>query len=219
MLVLEQLELAIAADRRVLVPRARTVHLSGGQFQDADPHRYEHLRFVLGTQRIVCPHKNLGGTDPEHRKVLDDRLGDHHKECRGHALVAYICDDNPKMVVVNHKEVVEVSAYFLRRIHAGIQVELLPGWKCGKDRGKHARLNFGCHIELGLCGRELAALVVEYDAVHDDQRHEHHAVLGRVSKRTKREGVIYEWQEYERQGSRLLVAWATAPHDEYAGNK
>ena len=101
---------------------------------------------------------------------------------------------------------------------AGVEIELLSVRKSRKNRREHARLDFCSHIEFGLCGCKFCALVVKYDAVHYDQRHQHHTVLRRIAEFPECEGIIYERQKYKRQGSRFLIARAAAPDYQYGCN-
>ena len=102
----------------------------------------------------------MAGVDEErHQRQRNERgPGGHHIERRGCALVGGIRDEEAEVVFVDHEEIVEIAAHFPYGVYAGIQVE---HFAFRKGRGQRARLNMCGHIQLGLRGGQLIALLVE----------------------------------------------------------
>ena len=93
------------------------------------------------------------------------------------------------MIIIDHVEVIEIAADFFGRLHTGIQIKLFSIRKGRKDRRKHALLYCRSHIELCLRGCEYVAVVVEYDAIHYDKRHQYCSVLRCVAERATKKKV------------------------------
>ena len=114
-----------------------------GELQYAQPHGDEHLRLVVGADRLVGPGEDLRRGIAQHGHALQYDLGRHHEQRRGDALAGNVCYDQRQMVVVRKEEVVEVSAHFLGRGHGRVDVEL-PAVREGREYvGQHVRLYAG----------------------------------------------------------------------------
>ena len=70
--------------------------------------------------------------------------GDHHKQGCRNAFSGYIRNDQPQMIVVDQKEVIEISADFLGRCHGCKNVKFFSVRERRKLFGKRAFLNTHC---------------------------------------------------------------------------
>ena len=81
--------------------------------------------------------------------ILDQRLGNDHEHGRRNALAGNIGDHHGQMVLVDHEEIIEVTADFLGRGHRGIDIEIIPIRKGREDVWQHVGLDRRCQVELG----------------------------------------------------------------------
>ena len=101
----------------------------------------------------------------------------------------------------------------------------LPAFgECREYIGQHAGLDLCGKVELDLRGSKLFALIIEYDAVHDDKRYQNNSVLTRISEHCSGEEILGYREEYERESGGFLGAGAAAPDYQYGcsdgyGNK
>ena len=99
-------------------------------------------------------------------------------------------------------------------MHTGPQVHVRMTRKLRRKGGQGVHLDAGRHVELRLRGRQLIALFVENDAVHDDQGDQDHSVLGGVAEGSADHDVIDQRQNDERQAGNLLIDRAFAPENQ-----
>ena len=148
-LVLHQGEAAVPPiQRRVLMPRVGGGEAPGGDLIDAQPDSHKHLRVIVLAQLIVHLLQDLPGGLAHLGRILQQSLGDNHKQRRRHALAGHVGDDHGQMVLVHQEEIVEVAPHLLGRGHGRIDVELMPVRERREDAGQHMGLDFCRHIQL-----------------------------------------------------------------------
>ena len=91
--------------------------LTGAEFKYAQPYGHEHISIIIGIDQLVDPLKYFRRRASHQGMVVDKDLRGHHKQCRRNTLSGYVCDDHGKMIFVDHKEVIEISADLFGRIH------------------------------------------------------------------------------------------------------
>ena len=128
----------------MLVAGVRRHAFAGAQLNDRHPHRHKQFRVVSVTQLVVHVVQDLSRLLTQLRPVLDQRLGNRHEQRRGYALAAHVRHNHAQVIIVQHVEVVEVSADFFCRIHRGIDVKV--------SSFRERRENTRQHIRLDLCG-------------------------------------------------------------------
>ncbi len=136
------------AYERIFMPRVGAGQPARGQFQYAKPHRHEHLRSVVLAQLGIGRGQDLRRGAAQARPVIDDVLGRHHEQRRGHALVGHVRDDQDQVVVIHHEEIVEITADLLGRFHAGIEVEFRAIREGRELPGQRGALNSRSRVQL-----------------------------------------------------------------------
>ena len=81
--------------------------------------------------------------------VLDQSLGDHHEHGCRYALAGNIGDHDREMIVVDHEEIVEVTADFLGRGHCRIDIKVLAFREGREDVWQHVCLYRRSQSKLG----------------------------------------------------------------------
>ena len=126
----------------------RRCQLSRGYLKDTDPHGDKHHGPVFVTQVEVDSFQGLARVTAGHQLVLDQTLGDGHKHGCRHALVGHVCDYQRQMVLIDHKEIIEVTADLPGGGHGGVQFKLFPVRECREFAGDHLSLDPGSHRQL-----------------------------------------------------------------------
>ena len=160
-------------ERREFVARVGGGQPAGGQFEDTHPHRDEHLRFVVGTDRIISPFQDLRRRIAHHRHALQDDLARHHEQRSGYTLAGHIRDHHAQVIVVDQEVVVEVAAHLLGRIHAGVDVKFPAHREGREDVRQHGRLDVCRQRQLRADpgGLRLLLLVLLNQILHDHAGH------------------------------------------------
>ena len=132
-----------ASDRRMLMPGVGRQSLSCGDIEDSEPDGDKHPLIIAFAELSVHIGQDRGRRQAQITlcPVLDQSLGDHHKEGCRNSLAGNIRHDQNQVVFVRHKEIVEVPAHFFRRVHSCIQVKFLPVGEGGENPGQHVRLD------------------------------------------------------------------------------
>ena len=139
---------ALSHDGRVLVPGVGTFHAARGYFQNTQPHGDEHLRIVVLAQLAVHLFQHRLGGQAALRRRLQQRFGDHHKQCRRNALPGYVGHDQRQMVIIHQEEIVEIAAHLLGRGHGGVNIELMPLRERRENARQHGSLDMPGHVQL-----------------------------------------------------------------------
>jgi len=79
--------------------------------------------------------------------VVDQLLGDRHKQCGGDALSGDISYGQCQMILVDKEEILEISADLLGRGHSRVYIEIVPSREGGEGARKLAGLYLFGHIE------------------------------------------------------------------------
>ena len=211
--------LAPALEHRIVVPGVGVLQRHRPFVDNADPGRGEHARLVALAQPGVDGGEDLRGVSQVQRVVLNHSLGRHHEQRGRGALAGDIGDEEAEAVFVDREVIEEVAAHLLGGVHAAPQVHAREILELRRGRRQGVELDAGRRVEIGLRGGQLAALFVEDDAVHDDQGHQDHAVLGCFAEGAPGQDVVDQRQEYERQGGDLLILRALAADDQYRRNE
>ena len=120
------------------MPRVDKAHQPGLRFQETHPRGDEHLRVVALAQHDVGVAENVGRRVPALGVIVDQRLPGHHEHRGGNPLAADVRDQKTQPVLVQQVEIVEIPADLLRRVHGGVEAEVLPvriGRKHARQRG------------------------------------------------------------------------------------
>ena len=89
---------------------------------------------------------DVGGTLVVAGQIAEQRSCDSHiQRCR-HSFSCHVADNEEELIVLDD-EVVEVAAHLLGRSHRGIELKVLPLWKCRRD---HAHLDVMGNLQLAL---------------------------------------------------------------------
>ena len=146
--------------------------LSCGNGKDADPYGHEQHGVIPLAELLVHLAQDIGRIVSHHGLVLDQRLGDHHEQGRGHSFAGYIRNDHAQMVLIDQEEIIKITADLPGRMHERVKVKFTPVRKRGENPGQHIRLDLGGNIELSadlfLFGRNteqighIAARIVEH---------------------------------------------------------
>ena len=123
--------------------RVGRLQFPGPQVQDAEPDGHEHLLLVILADPVVRRLQDFPRAHTGHRDILDHDLGGHHEQRRGNALAAHVRHDQRQMVVIDQEEVVEVAAYFLRRLHRRVNVKFRAVRECREHARQHICLDAG----------------------------------------------------------------------------
>ena len=148
MLVLDDLEPAVAHHDRVLVSCVRRGHFAGTDLEDTQPDCDKHLHLIIRTKGFIGFGQNLARRPAKHRAALQNDLGDHHKQRCRHAFSADVRHDDAQMIFIDQEKVVEVAADFSGRIHDRIDVEFFSLREGRENAGQHALLDLVRHLQL-----------------------------------------------------------------------
>ena len=122
---------------------------SGRDFQNRQPYCDKQLRFISLTKLFIHIRQNLcRGTSTYLGPVFDQRLGDHHKQCRRNTFSGNISHHHSQMILIHQKEIVEISSHFFSRSHGCINFKLIPIRESRENTGKHICLDLRSHVQL-----------------------------------------------------------------------
>ena len=119
-----------------------TYHLARRQLQDTQPYRDEHFLRVMLTNTLINHTKHLSGRSViMDRELIQEDLGDHHKQRRGNALTGYIGDHNAEMILIDQEEIIEIAADLFGGYHGSIDVKILTFGERGECIRQRIRLD------------------------------------------------------------------------------
>ena len=148
-LILEHTEPAVLTpEYGILVSGVGAGQKSGIQIQNAQPHRDEHLGLVVFADLGIYRVQDFTRASALLRPIVDEDFGRHHEQRRGNALIRDIRDQKSQMAVVDQEEVIEISAHFFGRRHAGIEVEVLSFGEGRENMRQHGFLDLGRRTKL-----------------------------------------------------------------------
>ena len=211
---------ALAADYRMFVAGVGSNAFSGGKIDDPKPDRNKHFRVIALQQLVIDFGQDNSRAVPVQDAVFDQYFCDHHKESRRHTLTGDIRHDHGHVLIIHQEEIIEISAYFLGRIHRSVDFKFPTVWKRGKNAWKLAGLNVGRHAEFGsdplLFGSDLSDLLHIVDCppgkLGEGLRQYLHLVTGT-------EGVFHGEQRIgPAQGGYLVCHDGQRPDDSLAQN-
>ena len=108
----------------------------------------EHSVFIGFTQNIIDLCKDFSQVSARLCMILDQGFADNHEKGCRNSFAGNISHNNRHMPVINHKEIIKISANFLCRCHGRINIHLIPVRKCREYAGKHGSLDLCCHVQL-----------------------------------------------------------------------
>ena len=125
--------------------RVHIDELSRPEIEHAEEYRHEHHLVVALAKAVIGVRHDLGEiavTFRRHREVLQHRLRHDHEERGGDALARHVRHRDCETILVQHIEIIEVAADFLRGRHTRVELEGQLPRKIRRHAGKHPRLDF-----------------------------------------------------------------------------
>ena len=132
----------------MLVSGVRGDPFAGRDFKHRDPYGYEKTRVVAFANLLVHAFKSFRRAFAVLEAGFDQNASHHHEQGSRYTLSGYVRHDKGDVIRADHKEIIEISAYLLRRRHAGKEAEFPSVRKSREQPGQLAGLDFAGHIEL-----------------------------------------------------------------------
>ena len=123
---------------------------TGLKIEAAVPDRNKHILRIVHAELIIYKTQYFGGSVAHHGNILYQDLRYHHKKRRRNTFSRNIGHYDTQMSVIKKEEIIEIAAYFLSRIHRGIDIEIITLRKCRKDIGQSLCLNSCGHRQLSI---------------------------------------------------------------------
>ena len=174
--------------------------------ENTDPGGGEHSLVVVLTKPFVDRSEDLRRGVLCHRVVLDHGLCRHHKQRGGHPFSGHIGYEEADAFFVNGKIVIKVAADLPGSVHTSPQYNFRKIIERRRGRRQRVCLDLCRNLQIHLGRRQRFALVNEYDAIHDDQRHKDHCVLRCIAERTPHQYIYDQRKQNKRQRSCFLAA-------------
>ena len=130
------------------MPCVDKFQLSGGQRQKSHAGRDKHSLLIALAELVVGIHEHLLQTLASPGVIVDQGLGNHHKQGRRNTLSGHVRDHHGQMVLIHQEKVVEIPSNLLGRVHGRVDIELRLVREGREDPGQHIRLNLGGHVQL-----------------------------------------------------------------------
>ena len=139
----------VLLDKRGIVSGIGIGQYAGTQVQDAHIGGNKQTFAVVFAKLLIGPGEDLRRGQAGLRLVADDGLGNDHEQRRRNALTGYVGNDDRQVGLVDHKEIVEVAADLLGRVHGGVYIKFRTLRESREDVRQHIALDVAGDIEFG----------------------------------------------------------------------